>query len=120
MFELSEINIATYRRDTKGMLQGIWMRKRLAQKLFARQPQRIAQLFATLFYLRPCSTTRLLRRRRDQITINCYREMLNLLFQFLRQCIGIDEEHINRIFRTFYRVDKGVAGKSEYRLGLRC
>lgn len=47
-----------------------------------------------------------------QITVNCYREDAKFFyFSFSDNGIGIDEEHINRIFERFYRVDKGRSRK---------
>ena len=44
-----------------------------------------------------------------RITVNCYKEDPKYYyFSFSDNGVGIPEEHINRIFERFYRVDKGT------------
>ncbi|MEG1544498.1 MAG: histidine kinase dimerization/phospho-acceptor domain-containing protein, partial [Tannerellaceae bacterium] len=46
------------------------------------------------------------------ITVDCYREDSNFYyFCFSDNGVGVTEEHINRIFERFYRVDKGRSRK---------
>lgn len=47
-----------------------------------------------------------------QITINCFREDEKFYyFSFSDTGIGVPEEHLNRLFERFYRVDKGRSRK---------
>ena len=47
-----------------------------------------------------------------QITINCFRQDENFCyFSFSDTGIGVAEEHLNRLFERFYRVDKGRSRK---------
>lgn len=47
-----------------------------------------------------------------QITINCFREDEKFYyFSFADTGVGVPEEHLNRLFERFYRVDKGRSRK---------
>lgn len=47
-----------------------------------------------------------------RITVNCYKEDSKFYyFSFSDNGVGVSEEHVNRIFKRFYRVDKGRSRK---------
>jgi signal transduction histidine kinase len=47
-----------------------------------------------------------------RIAVNCYRQDANYYyFSFADSGVGVAEEHLNRLFERFYRVDKGRARK---------
>lgn len=46
------------------------------------------------------------------ITVSCYKEDPKFYyFSFSDNGVGVSEEHVNRIFERFYRVDKGRAAR---------
>ena len=48
----------------------------------------------------------------SRITVNCYKEDPKFYyFSFADTGVGVSQEHLNRLFERFYRVDKGRSRK---------
>lgn len=74
-------------------------------KLFDGSPDRIKQLFINLI------DNAINYTEKGTITIICEKDKDDLLISVEDTGIGMDEEHLSRIFERFYRVDKGRSRK---------
>ena len=114
LFDLTEVNIATLIAEIQKECSKEMEEKEIHAEVSLPNDPKVKGNYSLLYSIFRNLYDNAIAYAGEQITIrvNCYKEDPKYYyFSFSDDGVGIPEEHINRIFERFYRVDKGRSRK---------
>lgn len=114
MFELADVNISRLISEIQKECSKEMEEKHITSELILPDDPTISGNYSLLYSIFRNLYDNAIAYAGDRIkiTVNCYKEDLKYYyFSFSDNGVGVAEEHINRIFERFYRVDKGRSRK---------
>lgn len=114
MFELADVNVSRLISEIQKECSKEMEEKHITSELILPDDPTISGNYSLLYSIFRNLYDNAIAYAGDRIkiTVNCYKEDLKYYyFSFSDNGVGVAEEHINRIFERFYRVDKGRSRK---------
>lgn len=114
LFEITEVNIPTLIREIEKECSKEMEEKQIRSEIILPANPTIRGNYSLLYSIFRNLYDNAIAYAGEQVTItvNCYKEDPKFYyFSFSDDGVGVPEEHINRIFERFYRVDKGRSRK---------